>query len=139
MCQTGNVRAQRLDARKFRPLAIGLQQGRKHVGCAQRDLGNRSRGRVLQRQHVLELMGQFADLPETAGGRVPLQGVHRPPQAAGGLRIAGRFLQLHRLVVQLLDEFPSAFKEQLAEFYHPIVGGNSHTFTSTRWYAVPLL
>ena len=84
-------------------------------------------------------MGQFAEFPETAGGRVPLQRMHRPPQAAGRLRIAGRFLQLHRFIVQLLDEFPRAFEEQLVEFCHPVLGGDGHTFTSTRWYAVPLL
>ena len=56
--QTGNVRAQGLDARKFRPVPIRLQQGGKHVGHAQRDFGNRScRGLVLQRQHVFELVG----------------------------------------------------------------------------------
>ena len=92
-----------------------------------------------ERQHVLELMGQFAEFPETAGGRVPLQRMHRPPQAAGRLRIAGRFLQPHRFVVQLLDEFPRGFEEQLAEFAHPVFGGKGHIFTSTRWYAVPLL
>ena len=84
-------------------------------------------------------MRQFAEFPEAAGGRVPLQRVHGPPQAAGRLRIAGRSLQLHRFVVQLLDEFPRAFKKQLAQFAHSILGGNGHSFTSTRWYAVPLL
>src|ERR1035441_4035445 len=42
---------------------------------------------------------------------IPLQRVHRPPQAAGRLRIARRFLQLHRFFVQLLDEFPRAFEK----------------------------
>ena len=84
-------------------------------------------------------MAQFAELPEAAGGRVSLQRVHRPPQAARRLRIARRFLQLHRFVVQLLHQFRRGFEEQLAEFAHPILGGNGHILTSTRWYAVPLL
>ena len=84
-------------------------------------------------------MGQFAEFAETASGRVSLQRMHRPPQAAGRLRIARGFLQLHRFIVQLLDEFPRAFEKQLAEFGHPVLGRDGHTFTSTRWYAVPLL
>ena len=78
-------------------------------------------------------MAQFTEFPETAGGRVPFQGMHGSPQAAGGLRIAGRFLQPHRFVVQLLDQFRRGFKEQLAEFSHPVLGGDAHTYTSTLW------
>ena len=54
------------------------------------------------------------------------------PQAARGFPVAGGFLQLHRFVVELLDEFPRAFEKQLAKFRHPIVGGTIHIFTSTR-------
>jgi hypothetical protein len=84
-------------------------------------------------------VGQFAEFAEAAGGRIALQRMHRAPQAAGSLRIARGLLQLHRFVVQFLDELPRAFEKQLAEFAHSILGGEAHTFTSTRWYAVPLL
>ena len=140
MGQTSYVRAQRLDAGKFRSRPIGLQQGRKHVGRAQCDLRNRGRRcRVLQRQHVLELMAQLAEFPEAASGRVALQRMHRPPNTAGCLRVAGRSLHLHRFVVQLLDEFLCALEKQLAQFRHPVLGGDGHAFASIRWYAVPLL
>ena len=89
--------------------------------------------RLPQRQHVLELMGQFADFPETASGRVPLQRVHRPPQAARRLRVPRRLLQPHRFVVQLLHQFPRGFEEQLAQFAHSVFGRDGHIFTSTRW------
>ena len=40
----------------------------------------------------------------------------------------GDFLQPHRFVVQLLDEFPRALEEQLVEFRHPVLGGHRSHF-----------
>ena len=130
--QTGNVRSQRLDGGSLGALLIRLQQGRKHVGGTQGNLRNQRRSRrILQRQHIFEFMCQFAEFAKAAGGRVPFQRVHRPAQAARRFRVARSFLQSHRLVVQLLDEFRRRFEKQLAKLAHSIFRRQGHIFTST--------
>jgi hypothetical protein len=68
-------------------------------------------------------MAHFAEFAKAAGSRVSLQRMYGTPQTAGGLGIAGRFLQLHSFIVQLLHKFCGSLEEQLAEFGHAVIGG----------------
>jgi hypothetical protein len=138
MGEASDVGAQRLDGGKFRSLPVGLEQSGKYIGRTQCDLRHGG-GRILHRQHILELVAKFAQFPEAAGSRIPLQRVHGAPQTARRFRVARYFFQAQRFLVELLDQFARALKKQLVEFRHPIVGRSAHTSTSTRWYAVPLL
>jgi len=57
---------------EFRAFPVSLQHGAK-TSAARNAMRNERRGRVFQRQHILELMAQLAELPESARGRVTLQ------------------------------------------------------------------
>ena len=113
---------------------IRRQHGRKQVRRGKGHLGQRClRPGLIQRQGIFQFVRQFAEFVVAAGRRVALQRVHDPPQAAHHLGIAQVALQLQRLVVQRLQQFLSAFKEQGAQFVHPLVGLRAHDFTSIRW------
>ena len=133
VCKPCDVGTQRLNVRQIRLSAIRFKQRCKQVGGAQGELGNSpGRCRVVKRQHVLELVCQFAELAVVAGSRVSFQRMDCAAQTARTFRIPGRFFQAQGFLVQPLDKLLRAFKEQLLEFAQAIVGGDAHTFTSRR-------
>ncbi len=67
-----------------------------------------------ERQHP-RIGGQFAQFAETASRGVSLQGMHGTTDTADGLRIAGRFFQLQRLLVERLHDFLRALEEQFPD------------------------
>ena len=83
-------------------------------------------------QSVFQLVRQFTQLVVAAGCRIPFQGVHDPPDSAHGFRIVRGFLQLERLLIQRLQQFLRALKEDFPQFGHALIG-LAHDFTSTRW------
>ena len=85
---------------------VGRDHLRKYVGCRERDFGYGGLcGRSFQRQRILELMCQGAQLAQSAGRGVAFQGVHGPADHAHDLLIARLLFELQRLVVQRLQQF----------------------------------
>ena len=86
-----------------------------------------------QAENVFHLVGNFTEFAEATGGRVPFQGVHGAADAADELLIGGLLLEMKAGVVDDLEQFRGALKEESAEFGAAILGQEAQEFTSLRW------
>ena len=125
---------QALGSRQGTTAVVGREHLRKNVGGGKRDFGERSMcGRALERQCIFEQVRQFAQLAQSAGRRVALQGVHGAANRTHDLLVAGILLQLQGFFVQRLQQFLRSLKKQLAQFRSTLIGRIRHSRTSIRW------
>ena len=118
---------------------IGGNHLRKYVGGGKGNLrhGCLRRG-TLERQRILELVRQFAQLSQPAGRRIAFQGMDGAADNAHDFLVAGLFLQLQGFIVQRLQQFLRSLEEEFAQFRAAFVVRFRHSLTSSLWYAVPL-
>jgi hypothetical protein len=86
----------------------------------------------LQRQNILEFMRDFAEFLKTAGRGVPFKGVNSASNAAQQLLIGGAFLELQAYIINDLEKFRGALKEESTELRAAILGQETQPFTSRR-------
>ena len=114
--------------------AVGCDHLGKKVGRRERDVSYRRvcRG-SFHGERVFELMREFAQFAQTAGGGVALQRVNRAPDAAHNLFVTGTLFQLQGFVIERLQQFLRGLVEEIPQFRATLVGGIRHSRTSSRW------
>ena len=90
-------------------------------------------GSDFRRQRVFQLVRQSAEFLVAAGGGIAFQRVHGTPRLAQNLLVAGMFLQLQANVIEGLQQFGCALKEEFAHFSGPLVRKEIQDATSSRW------
>jgi len=110
------------------------QHGGEYVGSGEGDFGQRGVPRgALEIERVLEVMRQFAELAQAAGGGVAFQCVHGATDGTNDLLVAGMFFELQSFFVQRLQQFLRGLEEKIHQLGVTFLGRNGHSRTSIRW------
>ncbi len=83
-------------------------------------------------QQILEVVRKLTELPEPAGRGIALERVHGAADASQRLGIARIALQKDPRLVQLLQQFLRALKEEFAKFGGALLGKKVQPATSMR-------
>ena len=86
----------------------------------------------LKRENVLEFVGDFAELLETAGRGVAFKGMNGAAHTAEEFLVGGMLFEAQTGFVDGLEKLRRALKEERAQLRTPILGQKAQTFTSRR-------
>src|SRR5215510_7031042 len=135
-----NLLAKLFARRRLQLAAIGGKHGAERIGSNKHCLSQSPPAALsdFRRQQVLELVRQLAQFLETARGGISLERVHSTAHRPDDVGITRMLFQLQSFLIEHLQQFCCALKEEFAEFGSALVGEKAHPCTSSRWYAVPL-
>src|SRR6266576_3766217 len=104
------------------------------VGGGENDFGDSLASRDDQsgRQQVLQAVREFAELAESAGGGIALEGVHGAAHASQCVGVARVALEKDPCFIQLLKQILRALKEEFAKFGGAFLGKKVQLATSMR-------
>jgi hypothetical protein len=129
------MRPELADVGRLQVAAMGAEHGVKAVRRGKNDFRDHFAALIdeLVCQQVLNVVGEFAELPVSASGGIALERVHRAPDASQRLRVRRVGFEEDAGLIQLLQDVLRALKKEFAKFRGAFIGEKVHSPASIRW------
>src|SRR6267142_3696647 len=124
----------RFDGGRIHVSLVGGKHGAETIRGGENKFGEFPAAGVrhLRGEHVFELMGEFTQLMKTASRRITLESVHSAANPANYFLIAGTRFELESRLIERLEQFVGALKEESAQLTAAILGRTFHELPSLR-------
>jgi hypothetical protein len=119
---------------EFRISLVRGQHRAKNIGRREHNFGKVGavKAGYLRGKHVLQFVSKFAKFVKAAGCGISFERVDHAANAAKHLLVGGTRLEFETCLVESLQEFRGALKEQRAQLARAVLGLSAHVVASMR-------